>query len=133
VSIRRVVPELARSLSRVRAVRVQTPIRTEVPALVDSALERPALLVPPRPITKIRTGFSGSTTVRVPEGADSRGEFEVDLWSTSNVFLAGHRLRVQVTSSSFPLWDRNLNTGNQRGTRIVVSEFITAARTVRAG
>jgi predicted acyl esterase len=30
------------------------------------------------------------------------------------VFLAGHRLRVQVTSSCFPRWDRNLNTGDQR-------------------
>jgi hypothetical protein len=38
-------------------------------------------------------------------------EFEVDLWATSNVFLAGHRIRVQVTSSNFPRWDRNLNTG----------------------
>ena len=39
------------------------------------------------------------------------GEFEVDLWSTSMVFAKGHRLRVQVTSSCFPRWDRNLNTG----------------------
>lgn len=38
-------------------------------------------------------------------------EIEVDLWSTSNVFRAGHRIRVQVTSSNFPRWDRNLNTG----------------------
>jgi putative CocE/NonD family hydrolase len=41
------------------------------------------------------------------------GEFTgqtVDLWSTSYVFLAGHRIRVQVTSSNFPRWDRNLNT-----------------------
>ncbi|MFE2219394.1 CocE/NonD family hydrolase [Streptomyces canus] len=38
-------------------------------------------------------------------------EIEVDLWSTSNVFKAGHRIRVQVTSSNFPRWDRNLNTG----------------------
>jgi uncharacterized protein len=53
-------------------------------------------------------------------GADSR-EIEVDLWSTSNVFLAGHRLRVQVTSSCFPRWDRNLNTGNQRDTRMVTA------------
>lgn len=37
--------------------------------------------------------------------------FEVDLWATSNVFLPGHRLRVVVTSSSFPRFDRNLNTG----------------------
>ncbi|MBS9376485.1 CocE/NonD family hydrolase [Rhodococcus sp. B50] len=38
-------------------------------------------------------------------------EVEVDLWSTSILIKAGHRLRVHVTSSSFPRWDRNLNTG----------------------
>jgi uncharacterized protein len=38
-------------------------------------------------------------------------EYVIDLWATSNVFLAGHRIRVQVTSSSFPRWDRNLNIG----------------------
>ncbi|MDP6111982.1 MAG: CocE/NonD family hydrolase [Planctomycetota bacterium] len=37
--------------------------------------------------------------------------FEIDLWATSNVFLVGHRMRVVVTSSSFPRFDRNLNTG----------------------
>jgi putative CocE/NonD family hydrolase len=36
--------------------------------------------------------------------------YDVDLWSTSNVFKAGHRLRVSVTSSNFPRWNRNLNT-----------------------
>jgi putative CocE/NonD family hydrolase len=40
-------------------------------------------------------------------------EFRVDLWSTSNVFLKGHRIRVHVTSSSFPRWDRNPNTGHE--------------------
>lgn len=52
--------------------------------------------------------------LRVKEGADACQRVEIDLWSTSNVFLAGHRLRVHVTSSCFPRWDRNLNTGNQR-------------------
>ncbi|HEV7941550.1 MAG TPA: CocE/NonD family hydrolase [Solirubrobacteraceae bacterium] len=52
--------------------------------------------------------------VRIAEGADACREIAIDLWSTSNVFLAGHRLRVHVSSSSFPRWDRNLNTGNQR-------------------
>lgn len=33
------------------------------------------------------------------------GECEVDLWSTAHVFRAGHRVRVQVASSSFPRWD----------------------------
>ncbi len=35
----------------------------------------------------------------------------IDLWSTANVFLPGHRIRLDVTSSSFPRWERNLNTG----------------------
>ena len=34
----------------------------------------------------------------------------IDMWATSNVFLAGHHLRVDVSSSNFSLWDRNLNT-----------------------
>jgi hypothetical protein len=55
--------------------------------------------------------------VRVADHADERRRYEVDMWSTSNVFLRGHRIRVQVTSSSFPRWDRNLNTGNQREAR----------------
>ncbi|NLC57276.1 MAG: CocE/NonD family hydrolase [Armatimonadetes bacterium] len=42
--------------------------------------------------------------------------FTLDLQATSNVFRKGHCLRVQVTSSNFPLWDRNLNTGAHPGT-----------------
>lgn len=43
-------------------------------------------------------------------------EFTIDLDVTSNLFLAGHRLRLTVTSSNFPLWDRNLNTGGDPAT-----------------
>src|SRR5947208_16096041 len=49
--------------------------------------------------------------LRVTTSPDTVGEHVIDLWSTSNVFRAGHRHRVQVTSSSFPRWDRNPNTG----------------------
>nr|WP_232840799.1 CocE/NonD family hydrolase C-terminal non-catalytic domain-containing protein [Streptomyces sp. Go-475] len=38
-------------------------------------------------------------------------EHVVAPWSTSIVFRAGHRIRVQVTSGDLPRWDRNLNTG----------------------
>ena len=38
-------------------------------------------------------------------------EYTIDLWATGITFLAGHRIRAEVTSSSFPRWDRNLNTG----------------------
>ena len=31
--------------------------------------------------------------------------------NTSNFFAAGHRLRIEVSSSNFPRFDRNLNTG----------------------
>jgi predicted acyl esterase len=31
--------------------------------------------------------------------------------TTSNTFRAGHRLRIEVSSSNFPRFDRNLNTG----------------------
>jgi hypothetical protein len=35
----------------------------------------------------------------------------IDLWATSNVFRTGHRLRLELSSSNFPRFDRNLNTG----------------------
>jgi putative CocE/NonD family hydrolase len=38
----------------------------------------------------------------------------VDLWATSNVFLAGHRIRLEISSSNFPRFDRNLNTGEDQ-------------------
>jgi putative CocE/NonD family hydrolase len=42
-------------------------------------------------------------------------EFEVDLVGTANVFLPGHRIRVDITSSNFPQFDRNPNTGADLG------------------
>jgi uncharacterized protein len=41
--------------------------------------------------------------------------YSIDLAATSNLFLAGHRIRVAVTSSSFPRFDRNPNTGHPLG------------------
>jgi putative CocE/NonD family hydrolase len=58
-----------------------------------------------------------------PEAANPGETYHitVDLWATSNVFLAGHKLRLEVSSSNFPRFDRNLNTGEEqaRGTRMV--------------
>ncbi|MER8479289.1 CocE/NonD family hydrolase [Mesorhizobium sp. M1163] len=59
--------------------------------------------------------------VRVVQDADGLSRHEIDLWSTSNVFLPGHRLRVAVTSSSFPRWDRNLNTAQQDSSRYEIA------------
>lgn len=50
-------------------------------------------------------------------------EVSIDLWATSNVFLPGHKLRLEVSSSNFPRFDRNLNTGEEQahGKRMVKS------------
>lgn len=51
-------------------------------------------------------------------------EFRIDLWNVSQVFAAGHRLRLEVSSSAFPKFDRNLNTGEDiaSGTRMERAE-----------
>jgi putative CocE/NonD family hydrolase len=48
-------------------------------------------------------------------------KLSIDCWSTSNVFKKGHKIRLEVSSSNFPRFDRNLNTGEsgQSGTRMV--------------
>ena len=38
-------------------------------------------------------------------------EITVDLIATSNVFLPGHRILLEISSSNFPRYDRNSNTG----------------------
>jgi hypothetical protein len=41
---------------------------------------------------------------------------EIELWPTSIVFLKGHRVRLEVSSSSYPRFDRNPNTGRDIAT-----------------
>lgn len=40
---------------------------------------------------------------------------EIDLWGTANRFKAGHRLRLDISSSDFPRYDRNANRGGEPG------------------
>ena len=42
-------------------------------------------------------------------------EYVIDCWNTSQVFKRGHRIRLQIASSAFPKYDRNLNTGEPMG------------------
>ena len=37
--------------------------------------------------------------------------YDIDCWATAWTFKAGHRIRIQVSSSNFPAFDRNTNTG----------------------
>ena len=48
----------------------------------------------------------------------------IDLWHAAIVIPAGHRLRLEITSSHFPVFDRNLNTGgdNYTSTAMQIAE-----------
>lgn len=54
--------------------------------------------------------------------------YEIDMRGTANVFLPGHRIRVDITSSNFPQYDRNPNTGEPLGAS---ERFQIARQTVR--
>jgi len=59
----------------------------------------------------IRARFRKTTSEEhflVPDEVEA---YEIDLWATSNVFLPGHQIRVEISSSNFPRFDRNPNHG----------------------
>ncbi len=60
-------------------------------------------------ILRIRYRTSWDAPTLATPGAVER--YTIDLWATSWVFRTGHRIRVLVTSSDFPRYDRNPNTG----------------------
>ncbi|GHO55935.1 CocE/NonD family hydrolase [Ktedonobacter robiniae] len=66
----------------------------------------------------IRARYRGFTRGEEPSliKPNTAYEYEIDLWSTSNLFKRGHRIRLDITSSNFPRWDRNPNTGHDFGT-----------------
>jgi len=50
--------------------------------------------------------------------------YDLDLWNTCQLYRQGHRIRLEVSSSAFPKYDRNLNTGDALGqtTRMQVAQ-----------
>jgi uncharacterized protein len=54
-------------------------------------------------------------------------EFTIDLIATANLFKKGHAVRVEISSSNFPRFDRNQNTGHDSGRD---AETAAAAQTV---
>jgi len=61
----------------------------------------------------IRARYRNSTAAAEPIEPNRIYKYTIDLWATSNVFKAGHRIRVYVSSSNFPRFNRNLNTGGK--------------------
>jgi uncharacterized protein len=72
---------------------------------------------------RYRRGFDKDLRMRPGEVYAIR----LDLHATSNYFGPGHRFRLEVSSSNFPRWDRNLNTG---GNNYDESRWIAARNTV---
>lgn len=59
----------------------------------------------------IRGRYRESKTRAKPLTPGEVYEYSIDLWATSNVFKAGHRIRLEIASSNFPRFDRNPQTG----------------------
>jgi putative CocE/NonD family hydrolase len=59
----------------------------------------------------VRARYRNSRAKAEPVEPGKVYEYDIDLWVTSNVFKAGHRIRLYVSSSNFPRFNRNLNTG----------------------
>jgi putative CocE/NonD family hydrolase len=71
----------------------------------------------------VRARYRSSTRDAEPVVPGQVYKFTIDLWATSNLFKAGHRIRLYVSSSNFPRFDRNPNTGES---------IVTASRWVKA-
>ena len=54
-------------------------------------------------------------------------EVHLDLHASSNFYGKGHRIRLEVSSSNFPRWQRNLNTG---GNNFDETQWVTATNLV---
>jgi putative CocE/NonD family hydrolase len=63
----------------------------------------------------IRARYRDSAAAPELVEPDKVYEYDIDLGGTSNVFKAGHCIRLEISSSQFPKWDRNLNTGHVMG------------------
>ena len=75
----------------------------------------------------LRARYRSGTTKADPIAPGQIYEYKIDLWSTSNVFLKGHKIRLEISSSNFPRFDRNLNTGKDAATS---SDFVKAENTI---
>ena len=77
-----------------------------------------AKLVDVEPCGAARSLVDGIIRARYRQGTDQSRpitpgaveEYTIDLVATSNVFQAGHRIRLEISSSNFPRFDRNFNT-----------------------
>ena len=76
-------------------------------------------------ILRARNGNSKNNPT--PLGPGEIYLFSINLWAASNVFKKGHRIRLSLTSSNFPRYDRNLNIWKRPGSAV---EAVVATNTI---
>lgn len=81
----------------------------------------------------VRASFRESLIEPRPVEPGEITEYHIDLWSSCHAFGPGHRVRLEVSSSNFPRYDRNLNTGQSGvdATHFVVAHQIVLHDTER--
>jgi putative CocE/NonD family hydrolase len=75
----------------------------------------------------LRARYRDSQATPAPLVKEQSYLLPIDLLATSNVFRTGHRLRLEISSSNFPRFDRNLNTGELAGNS---ATWVTATNTI---
>jgi len=75
----------------------------------------------------LRARYRGGYDQQVFMKPDGIYQLNISFHSTSNVFLKGHRVRLQVSSSNFPRFVRNLNTG---GNNYDETKWVVATNTI---
>lgn len=75
----------------------------------------------------IRASFRDSLEKPEPIEPGKIYAYQIAIWPTSNLFKTGHRIRLEISSSNFPHYDRNPNTGRRFG---MDSELAVADQTI---
>jgi putative CocE/NonD family hydrolase len=75
----------------------------------------------------LRLRYRNGLERSVPATPGEIYRIRIDAGVTSNVFRSGHRIRVEISSSNFPRFDRNPNTGRPISSE---TQFRKASQTV---
>lgn len=78
----------------------------------------------------VRARYRDGTGQPTPVTPGQVNRYSIDLIGTSQVFNAGHRVRVDVASSNFPCFDRNPGNGAAAATA-TEADFVVAEQTIR--
>ena len=121
---------------RQEEVEVTGPVRVDLYASSSAPdTDFMAKLVNVWPSGFVQRLCDGMVRARFREGMDRPSliepgkiyKFSIDCWNTSQVFKVGHRIGLEIASSAFPKFDRNLNTGAPLG---VTTEMMVAEQTI---